>query len=241
MNTLFLQSLHHDSVKITEKMTTAIKTRLNELSVEELANTITHGFGLVLSVAGFAVLVILASTRGGKLLFVGCLVYGISLVVLYAASTIYHGTTSLELKQALRVLDHCCIYLLIAGSYTPFGLVILNGTLGQSLLAGIWILALIGILAKLVFRERFSAVSVVSYLVMGWLGVLALQPMLEALGSGAVILAVAGGLSYSFGVIFFALHRIPHNHAIFHVFVLGGSILHFVAVIMYVVPYAANL
>jgi hemolysin III len=222
-------------------MTAAIKKRFNELPVEEVANTITHGFGLVLSVVGFITLVFLAVAQGGKLLFAASLVYGISLIVLYTASTVYHVTTSPELKRMLRIVDHCCIYLLIAGTYTPFGLVILHGTLGQSLLTAVWLFAVVGILAKLVFRERFTAVSVISYLLMGWLGVLALQPILDALGGIAVLLAVAGGLSYSLGVVFFALHRIPHNHAIFHVFVLAGSILHFVAVTVYVIPYAANL
>ena len=222
-------------------MTTAIKRRLNELPVEEVSNTITHGFGLVLSIAGFIALIVLAVAYGGKLLLAASVVYGISLIVLYTASTVYHVTTSLELKNALRIVDHCCIYLLIAGSYTPFGVVILNGTLGQSLLAAVWLFAIVGIAAKLILRERFPVVSVLSYLVMGWLGAVALQPMLEVLGFTAVVLAVAGGLSYSLGVIFFALHRIPHNHAIFHVFVLGGSILHFAAVVLYVVPYAANL
>ena len=222
-------------------MTAAIKKRFNELPVEEVANAITHGLGLVLSVAGFVFLVWLAVSSGGRMLIAASLIYGISLVVLYTASTVYHITTSAELKNKLRIIDHCCIYLLIAGTYTPFGLVILNGTLGQSLLAGIWLMAGIGILAKVVFRERFSAISVVSYLLMGWLGVLGLQPMLVALGMTAVLLAVAGGLSYSLGVVFFAWHRIPHNHAIFHVFVLGGSALHFTAVVIYVIPYAANL
>jgi hemolysin III len=222
-------------------MTAAIKRRFNELPVEEVSNTITHGFGLILAILGFITLIFLAVRHGGTMLFAASLVYGISLIVLYAASTVYHVTTSAELKKALRVVDHCCIYLLIAGSYTPFGLVILNENFGESLLVAVWLFAVVGITAKLIFRERFPVVSVLSYLVMGWLGVVALQPILEALGFTAVVLAVLGGLSYSVGVIFFALHRIPHNHAIFHVFVLGGSILHFAAVIIYVIPYAANL
>ena len=235
------QQDEYSRVNIFSEMTAAIKRRFNELPVEEVANTITHGFGLVLSVVGFIALILLAVNQGGRTLFAASLVYGISLIVLYTASTVYHVTTSSELKKALRILDHCCIYLLIAGSYTPFGLVILNGSLGQGLLAGIWLFAVLGIAAKLVFRERFPVVSTLSYLLMGWLGVVALQPMLEVLGFSAVLLAVLGGLSYSLGVVFFALHRIPHNHAIFHVFVLGGSILHFAAVIIYVIPYAANL
>lgn len=214
---------------------------LKELSVEEFANTITHGFGLVLSVAGFVALVILASFRGDPILIAACVVYGLSLIVLYAASTIYHGTTSAELKHKLRLVDHCCIYLLIAGSYTPFGIILLNGTLGQSLFALIWTFAVAGILAKLMFQHRFPVLSVGSYVVMGWLGVFAVQPMLEKLGSEAVMLAVAGGLSYTLGVVFFAWPRIRHHHAIFHVFVLAGSILHYAAVILYVVPYSANL
>ena len=222
-------------------MTSAIRTRFNELSVEELANTLTHGFGLVLSLAGFVALVTLAGLRGEPLLIAACIVYGFSLIVLYAASTIYHGTTSPELKHSLRLVDHCCIYLLIAGTYTPFASVIIDDTVGRSVLAAIWFFAIGGILLKVLFRDRFQALSVVLYLMMGWLGVLAIQPMLEALGVVPVILAIAGGVAYSLGVVFYALHRIPHNHAVFHVFVLAGSILHFVAIVMYVVPYEATL
>lgn len=214
---------------------------LKELTVEEFANTVTHGFGLVLSIAGFAALLVLAILRGDPPLIAGCVVYGLSLIILYAASTVYHGTTSAELKHKLRLVDHCCIYLLIAGSYTPFGIIILNGTLGQGLLALIWTFAIGGILAKLTFQHRFPAISIGSYIVMGWLGVFAVQPMLEALGSGAVFLAIAGGVSYTLGVVFFAWPRIRHHHAIFHVFVLAGSILHYAAVVAYVIPYSANL
>ena len=217
------------------------RTILKELSVEEFANTVTHGFGLLLSVAGFAVLLILAGLRGDGLLIAGCVVYGISLVVLYAASTIYHGTTSPELKRKLQLADHCCIYLLIAGSYTPFGIIILSADWGQGLLTLIWAFALGGIIAKLLLKHRVPAVSVVSYVVMGWMGVFAVQPMLDTLGTEPVLLAVAGGLSYTLSVVFFAWPRIPHNHAIFHLFVLAGSILHYAAIVLYVVPYSANL
>jgi len=212
-----------------------LKAKLQHLSVEEFANTITHGFGLALSVVGFAVLLFLAISRGGAMLIASCIVYGISLVTLYTASTIYHGTKSPTLKRRLQLVDHCCIYLLIAGSYTPFGLVILGGRLGQNLLILIWVFAAIGIAAKLILRDRYPAVSVVSYLIMGWLGVFAVQPLLAALGMMPIALAVAGGVAYSLGVIFFALHKIPHNHAIFHVFVLAGSILHYVAIAVYVI------
>jgi hemolysin III len=215
-----------------------LKARLKELSVEEFANTITHGFGLVLSIIGFVVLLGLAISRGGGMLIASCVVYGISLVTLYAASTIYHSTISLEIKRKLQLIDHCCIYLLIAGSYTPFGLVILGGRLGQNLLVLIWAIAIVGIVSKIFLRDRFPALSVVSYLAMGWLGVFAVQPLLAALGVMPIALAVAGGIAYSLGVIFFAWHRIPHNHAIFHVFVLAGSVLHYLAVVIYVIPFA---
>jgi hemolysin III len=156
--------------------------------------------------------------------------------VLYAASTSYHGTVSPELKRKLQIVDHCCIYLLIAGSYTPFGMMLIGDAMGKSLLGLIWAFAAIGILAKLLFGNRFTVISVISYLIMGWLGGLAVQPLLGLIGTTAVALAVAGGLAYTIGVIFFALRRLPHNHAIFHVFVLAGSVLHYLAVVIYIVP-----
>ncbi|MGD9590024.1 MAG: hemolysin III family protein [Pyrinomonadaceae bacterium] len=218
-----------------------IITRMRELPIEEVANALTHGFGLLLSIIGFAVLLVLAMLNGGPWLIAGCVVYGLSLIILYSASTIYHSTTSPDLKKFLQVVDHCCIYLLIAGSYTPFGLVILNGPIGQMLLAGIWFFAGAGILLKIIFGNRYPVITVTSYVIMGWLGVFAIQPMFEALGAAPVALAVAGGLAYTIGVIFFPWKSIRHHHAIFHVFVMAGSILHYVAVAVYVVPYAANL
>jgi hemolysin III len=136
----------------------------------------------------------------------------------------------------MQLADHCGIYLLIAGSYTPFGLIVLKGPLGQNLLIALWAFAAFGIVAKLILRHRWPAVSVISYLVMGWVGVLAIQPLLEALGMTAIVLVIAGGVAYSLGVVFFAWHSIRHHHAIFHVFVLAGSLLHYLAIVMYVVP-----
>lgn len=220
-------------------MTKLIKTKLYALSIEELANTITHGFGLFLSVIGFGVLMVLASFRGDGWSILSCTVYGLSLVVLYAASTFYHSSTSLRLKSNLQIVDHCCIYLLIAGSYTPFGVVIAGEPWGRELLAGIWAFAVVGILLKLIFRDRYSAVSVTSYVIMGWLGVFAIQPIFNALGMIPVILAVAGGVAYTLGVVFFPMKSIRHHHAIFHVFVLLGSVIHYAAIVLYVVPYPA--
>jgi hemolysin III len=209
-----------------------VRAKLQELSVEEFANTITHGFGLFLSVIGFIALVLLACLRGEPVIIAGCLVYGVSLVVLYAASTIYHGTTSATLKKRLQIVDHCCIYLLIAGTYTPFGLSVGSGSLRFGLLSGIWAIAVVGILLKLLFGNRFPAIFVSSYLVMGWLGAIAVPDLFERLGSTPIALTVAGGLAYSLGVVFFPWKSIRHHHAIFHVFVLAGSVLHYAAIVI---------
>jgi len=214
---------------------------LKHLSAEEVANTITHGFGLVLSIIGFVVLVSLAISRGDGWSIASCVVYGLSLVTLYAASTIYHSVLSPTLKKRLQIVDHCGIYLLIAGTYTPFGLIIADTSLGRGLLVAIWAFAIVGILTKLVIGDRFPAINVISYLVMGWLGVFAVPPLFVALGLMPVILAFAGGVAYSLGVIFFPWKSIKHHHAIFHIFVLLGSIIHYAAIVIYVVPHAVNL
>ncbi len=214
---------------------------LRKLSPEELANTLTHGFGLALSVVGFIFLFCLAILAGNIWHVASTAVYGLSLVVLYAASTLYHGATTPRRKEILRIADHCGIYLLIAGSYTPFGLLIANGLLGKGLLILIWFFAISGVVLKILFRHRFPVVSVASYVVMGWLGIFALQPLTEVLGMMPVAMALAGGVAYTIGVVFFAWDRLPHNHAIFHVFVLAGSIVHYLAIAIYVIPYAINL
>lgn len=215
-----------------------VKARLKELTIEEFANTITHGFGLLLSIAGFVFLVILASVKGDFWYITSSIVYGLSLVTLYAASTFYHSATSPELKRILQIVDHCCIYVLIAGSYTPFTLVVLRSGIGENLFIFVWAFALIGILMKIFFGKRFPVVSVLSYLVMGWIGVIAVQPLFTALGFAPIALIVAGGIAYTIGVIFFAWHSIKHHHAIWHIFVLMGSIFHFLAIAIYVIPYS---
>ncbi|MDQ3799443.1 MAG: hemolysin III family protein [Acidobacteriota bacterium] len=219
-----------------------VRTKLNELTVEEFANTITHGFGLLLSFAGFVILLALALSSGGDFRYVlSSVIYGSSLIVLYAASTCYHCATSPKLKKRLQILDHCCIYLLIAGTYTPFTLVALRGSLGETLFIAIWSLAALGILSKIFFGRRFPVVSVLSYLVMGWLGIVGIEPLYAALGLMPVALMFAGGGAYTVGVVFFAWKSIRHHHAIWHVFVLTGSVLHFLAVALYVAPYAAKV
>ena len=215
-----------------------VKARLKKLTIEEYANTITHGLGLLLSIAGFIFLVVLASLKGDFWYITSSVLYGLSLVVLYAASTFYHSATSPEEKRILQIVDHCCIYVLIAGSYTPFTLIVLREGIGQRLFLFVWAFALFGILMKVFFGARFPVVSVFSYLVMGWIGIVVVQPLFAAIGLAPIALIVAGGIAYTIGVIFFAWHSIKHHHAIWHIFVLSGSILHFLAIAVYVIPYS---
>jgi len=209
-------------------------------TVEEIANTITHGFGLLLSIIGFVFLVVMASLNGDAWHIASSIVYGLSLIILYGASTLYHGSTVPRYKRILQIVDHCCIYLLIAGSYTPFTLVVLRGSFGLSLFAFVWFFAIASILLKVFFGDRFIFVFVLSYLLMGWIGVIAIQPLLEALGFAPIALVVAGGLAYTLGVLFFAWEKLPHHHAIWHIFVLAGSICHFLAIALYVIPYTVK-
>lgn len=217
-----------------------VKARLKELTIEEFANTITHGLGLALSVAGFLFLVVMAGIKGDFWHITSSVLYGLSLVILYAASTFYHSAVSPEQKRVLQIVDHCCIYVLIAGSYTPFTLVVLRSGIGERLFLFVWAFAAFGILSKIIFGKRFPIISVLSYLVMGWIGIIAVQPLFAALGFVPIALVVAGGIAYSVGVIFFAWKSIRHHHAIWHIFVLMGSIFHFLAIALYVIPYRLN-
>jgi hemolysin III len=210
-------------------------TRLRH-SVEEVANTITHGIGLLLSVVGFVVLLVLAALRGTAWHIVACSIYGATLICLYTASTLYHAVISPRVKRALRIFDHSAIYLLIAGTYTPFLLVSLRGPWGWSLFGVIWGLALAGVLFKFWFVERFVILSTAVYIAMGWLVVIAAKPVITHVPSTALIWLLAGGLAYTGGVIFFAAKRIPYSHAIWHLFVLAGSICHYFAVLFTVIP-----
>lgn len=205
------------------------------LSAEELANSLTHGAGLALSIAGFIVLVVLAAMRGSAWRIVSCAVYGSTLICLYAASTLYHAIRSRRLKGILRVCDHSAIYLLIAGTYTPFLLVNLRGSWGWSLLAAIWGLAMTGILFKVWFVEHFPILSTAAYLLMGWLALVAVKPMLLRVPLSGLLWLLAGGVLYTVGVVFYAWKKVPYNHAIWHGFVLAGSTCHYFAVLSSVV------
>ncbi len=198
---------------------------------EEIANSLTHGLGLILSVGGLAVLVTLAAMRGDAWTVVGCAVFGASLVLLYSASTLYHALRAPRWKHLLRVADHAAIFLLIAGTYTPFTLVNLRGPWGWSLFGVVWALAVGGVMLKLFCTGRFDVLSTLVYLFMGWLALIALRPLLGALPLGSLVFLLIGGVAYSLGTVFYGWRRLPYHHAVWHVFVLIGSICHFIAVL----------
>lgn len=203
---------------------------------EEIANSLTHGLGIALAVVGLVLIVIFVAGSHDVWRIVSCSIYGVTLVMLYSASTLYHSFRNPRVKRWFRILDHACIYLLIAGTYTPFTLVTLRGPWGWSLFGVVWGLALCGLVFKLLFIDRFPIVSVTVYLLMGWMAVVAIKPMVDRLPATGLLWLVAGGLLYTIGVIFYANgNRIRYGHAIWHVFVLGGSICHYIAVIICVV------
>ena len=199
----------------------------------------THGLGLLLSIGGLATLVVMASLRGNAWHVVGCAVFGVTLVLLYAASTLYHGVRRPRAKQVLRKIDHAAVFLLIAGSYTPFTLVSLRGGWGWALLAAVWGIAILGIVLEVAVRRSSRGPHVSLYLAMGWLIVIAAGPLIRSLDPEGLLLLVMGGLAYTLGVIFYAWHRLPFNHAIWHVFVMAGSACHFSCVLTCVIPSAA--
>lgn len=201
------------------------------LSLEEIANSITHGIGLVLSVAGFAVLLVFAILGGGASHIVACSIYGATLISLYTASTLYHAVVSPRLKRALRIFDHSAIYLLIAGTYTPFLLLYLRGPWGWSLFGVVWGLAFAGIVFKFWFVGHFEHVSTAIYLAMGWLVIVAAKPVLAHVPTPTLLWLLAGGLFYSCGVIFYVWKRLPYSHAVWHLFVLAGSACHYCAIL----------
>ncbi len=203
---------------------------------EEIANSITHGIGTGLSVVGGIVLVALSATYGDIWRVVSLSIYAGSLVVLYLASTLYHSFNDPKIKHILRIIDHAAIYVLIAGSYTPFLLVSLRGTWGWTLLGIVWGLALLGIVFKTLFIHRFRRLSTLVYIGMGWLCIVAAQEMLARIPVGGLILLAAGGLLYTAGVIFYAWRKLPYHHAVWHGFVLAGSACHYFAILFYVLP-----
>ena len=200
-----------------------------------LANAITHGVGAILAVVG-AVYLIAASTRGTAWQIVGCAVFSTTLVLVYVCSTLYHSLVRTRARHVFQVLDHSAIYLLIAGTYTPFTLVSLRGPVGWVLFGIVWTLAIAGVIFKSVAVDKFAVVSALVYLFQGWFVVVAARPLLQAIGWHGVMWLGAGGLAYTLGIVFFALDRLRYFHAAWHLFVLAGSVAHYFAILFYVVP-----
>ena len=203
---------------------------------EEIIHALTHGVGVLLSIAGLSWMLYLSVLADDPWRIVASVIYGSTLILLFLASTVYHSLYASRHRDIFKLLDHCAIYLLIAGTYTPFLLVAMRTNTGWWLFGTIWALATAGIVKKLWFRNRFPKVALASYLAMGWLVVVAAPQMAESIGPNGMAWLVAGGLSYSVGAIFYAVKRIPFNHAVWHVFVLGGGICHFFGVVLHVLP-----
>jgi hemolysin III len=214
----------------------AVKSGSDDSRGEELANSLTHGFGAGLGATGLVLLLVYASRYGTSWHVVSTAIFGATLVLLYTASTLYHSVPGERAKRILQKFDHAAIFLLIAGTYTPFVLVTLRGPWGWSLFGVVWGLAVVGIALKFWFAGRFRVVSTLIYLAMGWLVMIAIKPLVAALPAGGMKLLVAGGLCYTGGAIFYLWKRLPYHHAIWHLFVLAGSICHWAAVFWHVVP-----
>ena len=214
------------------------EAKVSEYSeIEERVNAITHGLGVVLGVVGLILLLIKANQFDADSLTVASMAaYGSSIILLFLASTLYHSITTAKTKRLLKTLDHCAIYLLIAGSYTPFLLVSLRTPLAFGLMGVIWVIALVGIVMKIAFVYRFKRLSLVTYLAMGWLSLIVIYQLAKSVELGGLILLAVGGIIYSLGVIFYVAKRIPYNHAIWHLFVLAGCACHFFAIYLYVTP-----
>ena len=202
---------------------------------DEIANALTHGVGAAAALAGGAVLITLAAIGGDGWQLAGAIVFGITLLLLYTASTLYHAIQHPIAKGRLKVFDHCAIYLLIAGTYTPFTLIGLRGPWGWGLFAAIWTIALAGVVFKLFHTGRFPRLSTALYVAMGWLVVVAIKPMLASIDVWTLGWLLAGGVFYTLGTYFYHRESIPYAHAIWHLFVIAGSVCHFVAVAAQVV------
>lgn len=211
-------------------------TYTEQTQTEEVVNTLTHGVGIALGCAGTAVMIVFAAIYGTAWHVVGVSIYGTTLILMFLASTAYHGARSPRIKHIFNVLDHAAIYLLIAGTYTPFTLVTLHGKTGWWLFGIIWGLALCGVVYKTLSIKALSRLSPLLYILMGWIVIFAVKPLVAALPLPGLILLFAGGVSYTAGVIFYVWRSLPFNHGIWHCFVLGGGVLQYLSVVFFVVP-----
>ncbi|MCH3962900.1 MAG: hemolysin III family protein [Clostridium sp.] len=203
---------------------------------EEVANAVTHGIGAGLSVAALVLLIVFAENKGDKWYVLSYTIYGISLLLLYLESTLYHSITNMKVKKLFRIFDHASIYLLIAGTYTPFTLTVLRPTVGWIIFGIVWTLAIAGIIMKVFWIGRFNVISTLIYIGMGWIIIFAMKRLMMLLPTAGIVLLFAGGIIYTAGAVLYLIDRIPYNHAIWHLFVMGGSICHFLCILLYLFP-----
>lgn len=203
---------------------------------EDLANAISHGIGACLSVAALVLCVVQAARHGTAAGVVGASIYGATLIVLYTMSTLYHAITNQSARKVFRVFDHVSIYLLIAGTYTPITLVTIRGAMGWVIFGVVWGMAILGIVLNSVSIEKFKKFSIVSYIMIGWAVVIGMRQVIENMPKNGLVFLVIGGVLYTVGIIFYALKKVKYMHSVWHLFVLAGSIMHFLCVYLYVLP-----
>jgi hemolysin III len=208
--------------------------------LEEKTNIMSHAIGLVFSIVALVLMLVRASLYGNAWHIVSVAIFGASLILLYAASTFYHSAKEPLLRSRLRVVDHATIYVLIAGTYTPFTLITLHGTTGWIIFGVSWGMAISGVILKLFFTGRYNVLSTLMYVVMGWIIIFAVKPLINSLSADGLFWLVAGGIAYTTGAVLYSIKKIKFNHAIFHLFVLLGSYCHFVSVYFYVLPSTGN-
>ncbi len=206
-------------------------------SLEEKLNIITHGIGLVLSIIALVLLIVHASEMGTTRHIVSFTIFGASLILLYAASTFYHYFQHPDIRKKLNILDHAAIYVLIAGTYTPFTLITLKGTIGWTIFCITWGIALVGVFLKLFYTGRYDKISTIAYVLMGWIIIFAIKPLIKNLPIEGLYWLLAGGVFYTVGAVLYSIQKLRFNHAIFHVFVLFGSFSHFMAIYYYVLKH----
>lgn len=201
---------------------------------EEKLNILSHGLGVVLSLIAFPFLIIKSLKTNDPLVILSFVIYGLSMILLYAASTLYHSAVNRKLRFFLNIFDHAAIYILIAGTYAPVALIVLQGKIGWLIFGLSWLFAILGVLYKWYFIGKYRVLSIITYVLMGWMVIFAIEPLLQNFQKEGLLLLLAGGIFYSIGAVLFALPKIPYNHAIFHVFVLLGSLAHFFAIYCFV-------
>ena len=202
---------------------------------EEIFNSVSHGVGVALACVGFGILIVLSALYGDAWAVSSSIVYSFSLFALYLASTLYHACPNRRVKGVLQVLDHCSIFLLIAGTYTPYTLITLRGALGWALFAVVWGAAIVGVVLNAIDVQKYSRVSMVCYVAMGWVVVLAIRPLLASLAWNGLVLLALGGVFYTVGIVFYVIRR-SYMHSIWHLFVLAGSVCHYLSILLYVIP-----